>query len=302
MQFGAFLPTMRQMYHTSTVHTAVEETARAAEALGFASLWANDVVIAPPDMPEMAGGIEPLVTLASLIHLVPRLQLGIGVLVLPQRNAIIVAKQAATLDLLSQGRFILGVGIGWREAEFKFLGADFAHRAAITDESITLLRTLWREPQVSFQGTTYALTDAIFEPKPARGELPIWVGGNTVAAARRAGHVGDGWLPMNLALDDFRAGIAALEVSARGRRRPVIAVQFGFRVDEAGKQTPVRDPLQASFVYMSGTPDAIVEQLEPYRQAGLDYAVCIFSADSLDNMLHQMQMFAEQVMPHFAGA
>ena len=177
MQFGAFLPTMEQMYRSSTVNTAVEETARAAETLGFASLWANDAVIVPSDHSWAAGVIEPIVTLASLIHLVPRLHLGIAVLVLPQRNAIIVAKQAATLDLLSQGRLMLGVGVGWREAEFRLLGADFAHRGAVTDESITLLRTLWREPQVSFQGSTYSLTDAIFEPKPLRRDLPIWVGG-----------------------------------------------------------------------------------------------------------------------------
>ena len=144
--------------------------------------------------------------------------------------------------------------------------------------------------------------DAIFEPKPLRRDLPIWVGGNTAAAARRAGQLGDAWLPMNIALDDFRAGVAALEASAVGRRRPLIALQAGFRVDEAGKQTPVHDPLLASYVYMSGTPDAIVEQLEPYRQVGLDYVVCIFSADSVDNMLHQMQVFAEQVMPHFVDA
>ena len=135
-----------------------------------------------------------------------------------------------------------------------------------------------------------------------RGELPIWVGGNTAAAIRRAGQLGDAWLPMNIALDEFRAGVATIQTRAAGGRRPVIAAEFFFRVDEAGKQTPVHDPFQAAIVYMSGTPDAIVEQLEPYRQAGLDYVVCGFSADSVDNMLHQMQMFAEQVMPHFVDA
>ena len=90
--------------------------------------------------------IEPLVTLATLVHLVPRLTLGTAVLVLPQRNAILVAKQAAALHLLSGGRLVLGVGIGWRAEEFALLGADFAHRAAATDEAIEVLRTLWREP------------------------------------------------------------------------------------------------------------------------------------------------------------
>jgi alkanesulfonate monooxygenase SsuD/methylene tetrahydromethanopterin reductase-like flavin-dependent oxidoreductase (luciferase family) len=173
MRFGVFLPTMPCWYRTSTVRTAVEDVARAAEALGFASVWANYAVIHPPAVPSPEGVIEPFVTLASLIHLVPRLHLGVSVLVLPQRNATVVAKQAPALDLLSQGRFILGVGVGHRAEEFAFLGADYAHRGAITDESIALLRTLWREPRVQFQGPTYSLTDAVFEPKPSRGDLPI---------------------------------------------------------------------------------------------------------------------------------
>ncbi len=152
MQFGVHLPSFWNDYGTSNVRAAVEETARAADALGFASVWANDVVIRSSDIRFCESVIEPLVTLASLIHLTPRLHLGLAVLILPQRNAIVVAKQAAALDLLSQGRVILGVGTGKVKAEFEFLGADFAHRGAITDEAITLLRTLWRESKVSFQG------------------------------------------------------------------------------------------------------------------------------------------------------
>ena len=227
-------------------------------------------------------------------------------LVLPQRNAIIVAKQAAALDLLSQGRFILGVGIGHREEEFAFLGADYARRSAITDESIALLRTLWREPRVHFQGPTYSLTDAVFEPKPLRGDLPIWVGGRSAAAARRAAQLGEAWLPnaWNVGLDAFRAGVATIQAHAPRGRRPLIAGWFGIRVDEAGKQTPVDDPMLASLVSrgIAGTPETIVERLETYRQAGLEYVVCAFAAERVDNMVHQMQVFAEQVMPQFVGA
>jgi probable F420-dependent oxidoreductase len=303
MQFGVHLPSFWNDYGTSNVRTAVEETARAAEALGYVSVWANDRVIASSDEPFAEHGlIEPFITLASLIHLVPRLHLGLGVLVLPQRNAIIVAKQAAALDLLSQGRFILGVGIGHRKAAFQILGADFAHRAAITDESIKLLRALWREPRVSVQGPTYTLTDAIFEPKPSRGEVPIWIGGNSAPAARRTAQLGDGWLAWNISLDEFHAGVATIKTSAVGGRRPVIAVEFWFRIDDVGKQTPVHDPFLAQIVHFPGTPEMIVEQLTPYRQAGLEYVLCGFAADSVDNMLHQMQVFAEQVMPHFADA
>jgi probable F420-dependent oxidoreductase len=280
----------------------VEDVARAAEALGFASVWANDTVINSPASSYAEGVIEPFVTLASLIHLVPRLHLGVSTLVLPQRNAIIVAKQAATLDLLSEGRFILGVGVGHREDEFAFLGADFAHRGAITDESIALLRTLWREPRVQFQGATYSLTDAIFEPKPLRGDLPIWVGGKSAAAVRRAARLGEAWLPWNIGLDAFRAGVATIQAHAPRGRRPLIAGWFGFRVDEAGKQTPVDDPVLARFISIAGTPETIVDQLEDYRQAGLEYAVCAFAGERVDTMVHQMQVFAEQVMPPFVGA
>src|SRR5215217_6714569 len=133
MQFGAFLPTCWDDYGASNVRIAIEEAAKAAEALDYDSVWANDEVIGTSAGLGAADQvIEPLITLATLVHLVPRLKLGTSVLVLPQRNAMLVAKQVAALDLLSEGRFILGVGIGHREEEFKLLGADYKHRAAIT--------------------------------------------------------------------------------------------------------------------------------------------------------------------------
>src|SRR6059058_4563171 len=140
MRVGAFLPTYWTSYGATTVREAVEETARAAEALGYASVWANDHVIAPAHQAEMGHIIEPLTTLASLIHLVPRVQLGTSALVLPQRHAIVVAKQVAALDVLSGGRFIFGVGVGWLEEEFRFLNADFAQRGAVADEAIEAMR------------------------------------------------------------------------------------------------------------------------------------------------------------------
>src|SRR5215213_9219872 len=138
MQFGAFLPTYSDDYQSSPLHVAINGAALAAEALGYDGVWANDQMINPAAARRgtLAGAhvIEPLVTLASLVHLVPKVTLGVAVLILPQRNAILVAKQAAALHLLSQHRLILGVGIGHRAEEFKILGADFGQRAAVTDE------------------------------------------------------------------------------------------------------------------------------------------------------------------------
>ena len=122
----------------------------------------------PPGTVENAQVIEPFVTLASLVHLVPRLTLGIAVLVLPYRSAILVAKQAAALDILSHHRLILGVGIGWKAEEFALMGADFASRAALTDEAIEVMRTLWREPSASYAGRFHHFNDVNIAPYPPR--------------------------------------------------------------------------------------------------------------------------------------
>lgn len=197
-----------------------------------------------------------------------------------------------------------GVGAGHRAEGFAFLGADFAHRGAITDESIALLRTLWREPRVHFQGATYTLTDAVFEPKPLRGDLPIWVGGSSAAAVRRAAQLGEAWLPHNLGLDAFRAGVATIRAHAPRERRPLIAGWFGVHPHEPGKQMSVDDPFLIGLVSrgIAGTPETIAERSASYRQAGLEYVVCAFAGERVDSAVQQMQVFAEQVMPQFVGA
>src|ERR687885_424610 len=175
MQIGAFLPTYWASYGTRTLPEAITATAQAADALGYASLWANDHVIAPADQASMGHIIEPLITLASLIHVVPRVELGTSALVLPQRHAVVVAKQVAALDVLSGGRLILGVGVGWLEEEFGFLNADFARRGAVTDEAIKAMRALWSEPVASFHGRFYDFADAVFFPKPGSEGVGVLV-------------------------------------------------------------------------------------------------------------------------------
>ena len=181
MRFGAHLPTYWDDYGTIPNHVTIAEAAKAAEALGYEGVWADDMVVAESRLRHgtEAGGqtIEPLVTLASLVHLVPRLTLGTNVLVLPQRHPILVAKQAAALHLLSGGRLILGVGIGHRAAEFALLGADFANRGAVTDEAIGVLQALWRDPVARYHGRFHRFDAASQEPPPPGGGPPIWIGG-----------------------------------------------------------------------------------------------------------------------------
>ena len=121
--------------------------------------------------------------------------LGTEVLVLPQREPTLVAKQVSTLDTLSAGRVRLGIGVGWQESEYEAMGEDFRTRGARMDEAIQLLRTYWGEARVDFSGKAYRAVAMAMEPKPPQGHaLPIWIGGNSEAALRRVGRLGDGWL------------------------------------------------------------------------------------------------------------
>ncbi len=148
----------------------------------------------PPTMPIM----EAFSMLAFAAGITSRIQLGTGVLVLPQRNPTLVAKQAASIDLLSGGRLRLGVGTGWQRSEYEALGESYDGRGERMDEAIAVLRACWQDSHVHYQGAHYQLDDMAFEPKPRQGSaIPIWIGGTKPAALRRVARLGDGWMAMN---------------------------------------------------------------------------------------------------------
>jgi probable F420-dependent oxidoreductase len=184
--------------------------ARLCEELGFESLWTVEHVVVPsgyesaypysPDGkmpgPEHVPIPDPLTWLAFVAGATNTIRLGTGILILPQRNPLILAKEVATLDRLSGGRVELGVGVGWLEEEFDALGVPFAERGRRTDEYIDVLRKLWREPEIEYDGEFVKFAPLKSSPKPARETgVPIHVGGHTMAAARRAGRLGDGFFP-----------------------------------------------------------------------------------------------------------
>jgi probable F420-dependent oxidoreductase len=184
--------------------------AQLAEELGFESLWTVEHVVVPtgyqsayPYSPDgkMPGGEhvpipDPLIWLAYVGAATTRIRLATGILILPQRNPVILAKEIATLDRLTAGRVELGVGVGWLEEEFDALGVPFAARGRRTDEYIEVLRRLWREPETSYDGEFTRFAPLKSYPKPASSAGPrIHIGGHTPAAARRAGRLGDGFFP-----------------------------------------------------------------------------------------------------------
>src|SRR6266498_3020294 len=156
--------------------------------------------------------LEALMTLSYIAAVTSRVTLGTEVLVLPQRQVALVAKQVGTLDTLSNGRVRLGVGVGWQESEYEALGEDFRTRGERMDEAIRLLRTYWSEPNVSFDSAHYKTVQMAMEPKPPQGgRLPIWIGGNSEAAYRRVGRLGDGWLASRVAeASDARRAIESI--------------------------------------------------------------------------------------------
>jgi probable F420-dependent oxidoreductase len=217
---------------------AVARLARAIEEIGYDAIDMFDHVVMPLPADHRPAGpypatmpiLEALVTLGYIAAVTSRLQLGTEVLVLPQREPTLVAKQAATLDTLSAGRVRLGVGAGWQAAEFEALGADYPTRGARMDEAIALLRAYWGDPQVDFAGKHHRATAMAMEPKPPQGRrLPIWIGGSSEAAYRRVGRLGDGWLAGGNTVepDKSRRAIESIRrhAEAVGRDPAVIGLQ-----------------------------------------------------------------------------
>lgn len=220
-----------------------KELASAAEDTGIESLWAVEHVVVPSGYQSeypysedgrMPGGEalpipDPLIWLAYVAAASTTLKLATGVAIVPQRNPIYTAKEVATLDQLSGGRMILGVGAGWLEEEFDALGVPFAGRGERLDDYIGAIRALWSQDKASWDGPYVSFADAICQPQPVAKSVPIVVGGHTERAARRAGRLGDGFFPATADLDLLRRLIEVMRRSAEeaGRDPDAIEVSSG---------------------------------------------------------------------------
>jgi probable F420-dependent oxidoreductase len=205
--------------------------AKRAEALGFDSLWSSDHVVMPARVasrypysptgeflvPTDATWFDPFMPLAAIASVTTRVRLGTSVVIVPYRNPLVLAKMVASLDRLCHGRLILGCGAGWMKEEFDALGVPFQERGARMDESLDIMRILWREGAGTFQGRFYRFADMHLTPKPVQTpHPPIWIAGSSDAALRRTLRRGDGWHPTRVGPEDFRARVATLrDMAAR---------------------------------------------------------------------------------------
>jgi len=198
---------------------AIRDYAQAVEGLGFSHLLAYDHVLgANPDRPGGWQGpytfknqfYEPFTLFSYLAGLTHKLEFVTGILILPQRQTALVAKQAAMLDVLCNGRFRLGVGNGWNAVEYTALGENFHNRGRRMEEQVELLRKFWTQPLVSFQGRWHDIPDAGINPLPVQRPIPIWFGGQAEEVLRRVSRIGDGWMPNYRTVEQARPALDQL--------------------------------------------------------------------------------------------
>jgi probable F420-dependent oxidoreductase len=303
MKIGCHLP----MFGPVGTRENVLGFARRMESLGYDSLWASDHVVIPhriesrypyspagqfPLAPEVPF-LEPLTTLALVAGVTERVLLGTSILVLPHRNPVLAAKMAATLDHLSGGRVVLGVGVGWMREEIELLGGNYDRRGAWSDEAIAVMRACWRDTRTVHRGEFFSFDDIGVFPKPARGDIPILIGGHTPRALRRVVELGDGWHAAFISPPALKQDIDRLRTECARQKRPFEQITISVRAGLSLRSAPLgsdRKPLQ-------GSPDQVIADLTAFRDLGVDSILLEARYRDLPDMLSIYETFAREIRP-----
>lgn len=245
----------------------LRRSAQTAEKLGFASYWFGDHILLfgsyeskypyggvsswgndePPIPDPRSYFVDPVMGMCWVAAATSKIELGTSILILPQRNPVVLAKEIICLDEMSQGRITLGVGVGWCKEEAEAIGVDWPSRGKLTDEYIDVMRTLWHDDAAEFHGRTISFSDAYMYPRPVNGTVPIMVGGDTEIAMKRVARAGDGWLAYSVPVEDMAAKVERLKELTR----------------EQGRDP---DALRISKAIFSWTTQ---DELERFREAGV---------------------------------
>jgi probable F420-dependent oxidoreductase len=278
---------------------AITAVAVRAEELGFDAILLNDhlIVDGTPRSAPWANTFDPLITLSYLAARTTRIRLGTSVLIMPYRNPIATAKQLATLDQLSGGRVIAGVGVGWSEAESDALGVPFRERGARTTEYLRVWQACWGPDPITFRGRFFSFTDMRARPKPRQEpHPPIWIGGGSDGALRRTAEFAQIWQPMQMPLEELGSRQSALQQACRQIGRSDVpptrmSVRVGFR-EGAGV------PGSGERLLGQGSVDQVVEDFRHLRAAGLDqFQINFMGCRSLSHLLESMALFMREVSP-----
>jgi probable F420-dependent oxidoreductase len=274
----------------------IARIARRAEETGYKSIWVSDHILLPASSGRLPAIeiMEPLITLAYAAAVTSKIRLATSVIVVPYRNAIHLAKELATLDRLCGGRLAVGVASGWLEAEFQALGAPYEKRGAYTDEAIRLMRTMFASDTPEFDGEFFKLHDMKFGPRPTAGRIPIWVGGISKRAVRRAVELGDGWHGTRMTPDQVAERLRWLnEIASRhGRVLNNFTLSHRAYIGFADKWTETGGYVEG----ILAPPAELAEYLTRYAKLGIDELLIspLTAEGRLDNFLDR---FDKEVRP-----
>jgi probable F420-dependent oxidoreductase len=295
MRIGVTVP---NVHETLAERTTIEAVGRMADELGFDSIWCNDHLAIPSAAGDSAAEpayaaaygeqrgqsiYEPLIVLAYLAAVTRGVLLGTSVYLLPLRHPLVAARQAVSLDRLSDGRLVLGVGAGWLESEFAAVGVPYRQRGRRTDEAIAMLKSLCRED------------GAEFLPKPVqRPHPPLWIGGRSGAAVRRAARLGDAWHPSHLTVDELRRQIPDLraECERAGRSADEVTVTTRRKL----VQTPTDDGR-----VLQGDAAAIAATVAELEQVGVSHLIVELPGSSEGELLENLDWFGREVLAEVSG-
>jgi len=310
MKLGICLP----HYGRPIEPSRLAQIAARAEEMGLDSIWVTDHVIVPRDISLIYRNdmLDPLAMLPWLAGVTERIALGTSVIVLPYRSPLPVAKLLASVDVLSGGRLIVGVAVGWVEGEFEALNVPFRERGRRTDEAIRVIRMLWTQDEVTFHGEFYKLDRISVLPKPWQNPPPIWIGGKSEAAQKRTARLGDGWMPSFITPDEFRAGVERVQELAAAEEREVPADHFGTLINFALADSPEAAAAMAGpFIPRGrvdeatirqctafGPPEVVAGRIEDYVKGGGSKFI-LRPLCPPDAMLDQLARLSAEVIPAF---
>ncbi len=328
VRFGTALPAIHPIgtpaWTDAKVVDGIEAVARKADALGYEWLACCDHAVIPQESAPFMGTrwFDPIATLGYVAGMTKRVKLLSSVIILPYRTPFDIAKSMGTLDSLSGGRLIFGVGVGHLEREFETLRANYAERGAVTDEYIQIVKALWSEDSATFHGKYWSFEGMMTAPRPVqRPHPPVWVGGNSKMAVRRAVRFAEGWHPFQVSVSDIRhltayAGELAGQI---GRTAPLdVSVPLG-PVEPAAVTKPARPGMAAAYDRKAGerdpyyvkattapvaaqsltTKDQVCERVRLLLDAGATSINAGFRYQEPAPLLESMDWFAREVMPEF---
>lgn len=295
MKFGVCLPN----YGSHLSKEALIKSSKLAEKSGFDSLWTTDHIIVPKKHSDPYGNIlDCLTTLAYLGAVTDKIHLGTSILVLPLRDPIVVAKQVATIDYLTNGRLILGTAIGWMEEEFQNLAVPFHGRGKRFEEAVRLIRTVNQTEYPQFEGRYHKFTDATFKPAAiSKDGPPIWFGGNSEAALMRAARLADGWHPVGLTVERYHSMVQKVRPMLRGEKPFTFSLRIHVDLDGSTKPYPASSGESRDVI--TGTTRHATKAIERYQDAGLDHLVCYFGDIDVRTLERKITQFAEEIIPSF---